>query len=241
MAAASVWLLVVSLSCSVVSAGFKVAAAASKLGRKQNVAAATCCAALLTAAHVFVFKYVFELGFALVIFVTLGGAFNIKVRAAAATAWWALSAAAIAFMCMVSFVFGFFSVVVITPEELCDMWEGAAAFLVCCNKMTALATMCAAFVAAAFLGSLVEVVGQVVVSVGILGICDGVTWLWANGHVLGLRFLFRCDIMSMSQRGVLVIFEDALALATMTPRLSGSTGLVPTTPSPLDDIATFST
>ena len=45
----------------------------------------------------------------------------------------------------------------------------------------------------------------------------------------------------MSQRGVRGIFEDALALATMTPRLSGSTGLVPTTPSPLEDIATFST
>ena len=65
--------------------------------------------------------------------------------------------------------------------------------------------------------------------------------LLRGGHVLGLRVLFRCDITSMSQRGVRGILEDALALATMTPRLSGSTGLVPTTPSPLVYIAAFST
>ena len=63
--------------------------------------------------------------------------------------------------------------------------------------MTAAATMCAAFVAAAFLGSLVLVVGQVVVSVGILGVCAGVSWLSANGHVLGLRVLFRCDFLEI--------------------------------------------
>ena len=60
-------------------------------------------------------------------------------------------------------------------------------------------------------------------------------------HVLGLRVLFRCDISSMSQRGVRRIFEDTLALAMITPRLSGSTGLVPTTPSPLVYITAFST
>ena len=65
--------------------------------------------------------------------------------------------------------------------------------------------------------------------------------LLLGGHVLGLRVLFRCDITSMSQRGVRGLFEDALALAMMTPRLSGSTGLVPTTPSPLVYIAAFST
>ena len=62
-----------------------------------------------------------------------------------------------------------------------------------------------------------------------------------DGLVLGLRFLFRCDITSMSQRGVRRIFEDDLALAMITPRLSGSTGLVPTTPSPLVYITAFST
>ena len=92
-----------------------------------------------------------------------------------------------------------------------------------------------------FGGSLVLVVDQVVVSVGILGVCAGVSWLCANGHVLGLRVLFRCDITSMSQRGVLGCFEDALVLATMKPRLSGSTVLVPATPSPLDYVAAFST
>ena len=223
LAAASVWLLVVSLSYSVVSAGFKVAAAASQLGCKQNVAAATFFAALLAAAHVFVFKSVLELGFALVIFVKLGGAFNIRVRAAAAAAWYAWSAAAIALMYMPSFVFGFFKVVVITLEELYDVWEGAAAFLVCCNKMTAAATVCPAFVAAAFWGSLVLVVDQVVVSVGILGVCAGVSWLCANGHVLGLRVLFRCDITSMSQRDVLEMFQDALACAT--PRVDGDAAM----------------
>ena len=94
--------------------------------------------------------------------------------------------------------------------------------------------------AAAFWGSLVLVVGQVVVSVGILGVCAGASWLCANGHVLGLRVLFRCDSTSMSQRVVLGIFHYALVLTTVTPRLSGSTGLVPPTPSPLDDVAAFS-
>ena len=75
-----------------------------------------------------------------------------------AAAWWTLSAASIAFMCMVSFVRGFFLVVVITLEELYGIWVGAAAFCVCCNKMTAAATMCAALAAAAFWGSLVLVV-----------------------------------------------------------------------------------
>ena len=57
--------------------------------------------------------------------------------------------------------------------------------------------------------------------------------LLQRGHVLGLRVLCRCDITSMSQRGVRRLFEDALAVTLPTPRLSGSTGLVPTTPSPL--------
>ena len=58
-------------------------------------------------------------------------------------------------MYMASSVFGFFLVVVISLGELYDLWEGAAAFLLCCNKMSAAATMCAAFVAATFSRSLV--------------------------------------------------------------------------------------
>ena len=42
-----------------------------------------------------------------------------------------------------------------------------------------------------------------------------------EGLVLGLRVLCRCDITSMSQRGVRGLFEDALAVAITTPRLSG--------------------
>ena len=62
-----------------------------------------------------------------------------------------------------------------------------------------------------------------------------------DGLVLGLRVLFRCDITSLSQRDVVEILQDALALAEITPSLSGSTGLVPTTPSPLVYITAFST
>ena len=47
-----------------------------------------------------------------------------------------------------------------------------------------------------------------------------------GGHVLGLRVLFRWDITSMSQRGVRGSFEDALALAMMTPRLSAALHVV---------------
>ena len=108
LTAAFVWLLVVSLSCSVVLTVFKVAAAASQLGCKHNVAAAPWCAALLAAAHVSVYKDVFELGIASVILVTFGGAFNVRFRVAAAAAWYAWAAAVIAFMYVASFVFGFF-------------------------------------------------------------------------------------------------------------------------------------
>ena len=54
-----------------------------------------------------------------------------------------------------------------------------------------------------------------VVSVGILGVCAGFSWLWAIGHVLGLRVLFRYDITSMSQNVVLEIFQEALALTVV--------------------------
>ena len=47
-----------------------------------------------------------------------------------------------------------------------------------------------------------------------------------GGHVLGLRVLFRWDITSMSQRGVRESFEDALAFAMMTPRLSAALHVV---------------
>ena len=99
-------------------------------------------------------------------------------------------------------------------------------------KMTAAATCLARAAAHKFVLSLSS--GEVV-SCSILAKVQHGCWATVlHGHVLGLRVLVCCDITSMSQRGV-------RALAMMVPRLSGSSGLVPTTPSPLVVIPAFRT
>ena len=110
-----------------------------------------------------------------------------------------------------------------------------------CSLWIAAAAVAAAMV---YLMSLVQVLMPLMVSYmacwfGILVVQDRQQCY--DGLVLGLRVLCRCDITSMSQRGVRGLSDDSLALAMMTPRLSGSSGLVPTTLSPLVYITAFST